>query len=370
MKCKCVVSIPGIPILFPQKYITEAPHHISRNHRLSHLTDNMEYPPVDVTQDERDVMFASLDLNFNRTILESLLQGLYTLIVATTLWTTFSTSKKAGNSFLLTVVITLYVLTTVAFSVDWAYQRRAFIQNGENFLTVFNALQAISPWWRVSQLVIGISGGLSTFIADITIIWRCWVFWGRRWLIVLIPGLCAIAGTIAKSMQINSVFINTTSDISNTGGFAANINWAVIYLSLTLATTLLCTLLIVYRIVQLASGISSYGKIMEIVIESSAMYSLTLIVYLALVARNLESSYYADIIMAYIKVIAPTLLIGRVAAGSSSSSSNQVIVNPTRDRNSDLNQVMERKHETAVVYHDVDDSTTLEYFGKSGMESV
>ncbi len=103
-------------------------------------------------------------------------------------------------------------------------------------------------------------------------------------------------------MQIRSVFINTTRDIGDTGGFAADINWALIYISLTLVTTLLCTLLIVYRIVRLASGVSSYGNVVEIVIESSAMYSLTLIVYLALVARNLESSYYADMIMAYIKV--------------------------------------------------------------------
>ncbi len=103
-------------------------------------------------------------------------------------------------------------------------------------------------------------------------------------------------------MQIRSYFIDTTSDIGNTGGFAAFIDWPLICLSLTFATTLLCTLLIVYRIVHLASGISSYGKIVEIVIESSAMYSLTLIVDLALVARNLESAYYADMIMAYMKV--------------------------------------------------------------------
>ncbi len=38
------------------------------------------------------------------------------------------------------------------------------------------------------------------------------------------------------------------------------------------------------------------------VIGSSAMYSLTLIVDLALMTMNLESSFYADIITAYVKV--------------------------------------------------------------------
>ncbi len=81
-----------------------------------------------------------------------------------------SSPKKSGNAFLLTVIITLYVLTTVAFGFDWAYQRRAFIQNGDNFFTVFVALEAIGPWWRASQLVDGISGGLSTFIVDMTVV--------------------------------------------------------------------------------------------------------------------------------------------------------------------------------------------------------
>ncbi|PBK96223.1 hypothetical protein ARMGADRAFT_1061800 [Armillaria gallica] len=317
----------------------------------------MESSPADLPQYEKDLIFESLHLNFNSTILESLLQ--------------VSSSKRSGKAFLLAVVITLYVLTTVTFGFDWAYRQRAFIQNGDNFFTVFVALDAIGPWWTASQLLGGINGGVSTFIVDITIIWRCWVFWGRRWLIVLIPTLCAIAGTIAKSMQIRSVFINTTSDIGSTGGFAVDIDWALIYISLTFATTLLCTLLIVYRIVRLASRVSSYKRIVEIVIESSAMYSLTLIVYLALVARNLESSYYADIIMAYVKVIAPTLLIGRVAAGSNAISSNQVVVNSTRDRTSVLSRFVTRNQETTVVYQDVEDSTSsLGYFGKSGMESV
>ncbi|KAK0222374.1 hypothetical protein IW262DRAFT_1380132 [Armillaria fumosa] len=51
-------------------------------------------------------------------------------------------------------------------------------------------------------------------------------------------------------------------------------------------------------------------------IESLAMYSLSLIIYIALqvVSRNLQAGYYADTIAAYIRAIAPTLLVGRVSA--------------------------------------------------------
>jgi hypothetical protein len=49
--------------------------------------------------------------------------------------------------------------------------------------------------------------------------------------------------------------------------------------SLTLATTVLATSLIIFRIVRMGqtSGISRYRKVVELVIESSALYSLSVI---------------------------------------------------------------------------------------------
>ncbi|KAK0492393.1 hypothetical protein EDD18DRAFT_1109141 [Armillaria luteobubalina] len=299
----------------------------------------MESLPEALTQYERDLIFDGLDLNFNLIISKLLLQ--------------VSTLKKAGNSFLLAIVIVLWC------------------KNGDNFFTIFFVLQAVSPWWTASQLVMSISSSLNMLIVDITIVWCCWVLWGHQWPIALVPGLCAIAGMIAKSMQIYSVLINMTNDIGNTGCFATQINWALIYLSLMLVMTLLCTLLIVYHIAHLASGVSSYEKIVDIVIESLAMYTLTLIVYPALVAKNLESSYYANMIMAYIKVISPMLLIGCVAGGSSSSSSIQVIINSTRDCSSILSRFMASKEETVIVHQDNESSiTSSEYYRKAGMENV
>ncbi len=58
--------------------------------------------------------------------------------------------------------------------------------------------------------------------------------------------------------------------------------------SFVLATTLWCTLLIVYRIVTVARagsdigvGLRTYRHVIEVIVESSALYSVTLIMYLA-----------------------------------------------------------------------------------------
>ncbi|PBK62547.1 hypothetical protein ARMSODRAFT_1024748 [Armillaria solidipes] len=284
----------------------------------------MNAPLPDLSQDDKRVIFDSLDLNLNRMVLEALLYGLYTGIVVVTLWNIISSPKRLRSTFLRTIIIVLYVLSTIGFAVGWAFEHRAFIKYGNNYYSVFIALQEIGPWWKAYNLMIGITGGISTLLVDITIIWRCWTLWDRQWQVALIPIMCA--GTAMKVMQILSTFHGTTQDISKTGGFAADIDWALIYLSLTLATTIVCTLLIVYRIIRHAPRMNASRKIIEMLIESSAMYSLSLIVYLALVSRNSESSYYADIIMAYTKAIAPTLLVGRLSAHANASSRRQKMI--------------------------------------------
>ncbi len=105
-----------------------------------------------------------------------------------------------------------------------------------------------------------------------------------------------------KAMQMLSTFHSLPDGINEVGHFAAEIDWSLLYILLMLATTLMCTSLIVYRIVRHARRTNASIKVIEMLIESSAIYSLSLIVYLALVSKNSESSYYADTIVTYIKV--------------------------------------------------------------------
>ncbi|KAK0244819.1 hypothetical protein EDD85DRAFT_946116 [Armillaria nabsnona] len=126
-----------------------------------------------------------------------------------------------------------------------------------------------------------------------------------------------------KPMQILSAVRNFTHDLSGDASFEPDIDWSLIYAFLTLATTLMCALLIVYRIVRHAPGMSASRKIVEMLIESCAMYSVSLIIYLALVLKNSEFSYHADIIAAYVRAIAPTLLVRRVSAHTNTVSRHQ-----------------------------------------------
>ncbi|PBK62549.1 hypothetical protein ARMSODRAFT_1089119 [Armillaria solidipes] len=232
-----------------------------------------------------------------------------------------SSPRLLHIAFLHAVIIILYALSTISCGSNWTLERSAFIEHGNDYYSVFTTLIGHGTRWRGYILASAIAGGISTLLVDITIIWRCWTLWDRQCSVVFLPIFCAVAGTVMRTMEMLSIFDNSTNNIST-----AEIDWSLIYVSLTLATTLMCTLLIIYRIIRRASGTNTSHKIVEMLIESSAMYSLSLIIYLALISKNFEFGDYADIIAAYVKVISPTLLVGRVSAHANAVSRREKMV--------------------------------------------
>lgn len=103
-------------------------------------------------------------------------------------------------------------------------------------------------------------------------------------------------------MQVYSDLNDSTHDIRKIAHFIAATDWSLIYILMMLATTLMCTTLILYRIVCLAQRIFLLRSVISALIESSAIYTMTLIMYLALVMRNGDAAYYGDVIVAYTKV--------------------------------------------------------------------
>ncbi len=82
-----------------------------------------------------------------------------------------------------------------------------------------------------------------------------------------------------------------------------------LYLSLNLATTLSCTLLIIYRITVVAGvrrgtgcRLKVYHRFIGVLVESSALYSIALILDLALFIHQDCGFYYLDAIGGIAKV--------------------------------------------------------------------
>ncbi|KAG7451843.1 uncharacterized protein BT62DRAFT_926024 [Guyanagaster necrorhizus] len=264
--------------------------------------------PRDLSDPDRTAIFQNLDTDLNSRILYSLLNGIYTGIVAVTLWNIFMDKSRAVGRAMVVLIILLYIVTTVDFALIMSNINSVFVDHGQSFRTenVFYESPGVS-----AIISTGVASTLCTILADSTMIWRCWTVWGQRWLIILLPALFLVCAVVFKLLGDYEDFTVSNSYIL---GF-------VLYSSFLLATNFLCTFLIVYRIITVArvggggSGVRAYRRIIEVLVESYALYSMSLVLYVAFYARDAYFGPYFDILAAIARGIAPTILVGRVAAG-------------------------------------------------------
>ncbi|SJK98311.1 uncharacterized protein ARMOST_01576 [Armillaria ostoyae] len=264
--------------------------------------------PSDLTDDDRAFVFHYLDTLLNSRILYAQLYGMYTGILAVTLWNIFISKCWRIRRVPVVVITLLHALITIGFAAEWSPVHSAFIENGQNLLTVYSRFTEAST---VTLVVGGIASTMSTVITDLYMIWCCWMVWGRRWPIVLPPILSLNSATVLRIIEVYYGYINTPFKTFRT-----------LYVSFILATTLWCTVLIICRILTVtgvrrrAGGqLRVYHRFIEVLVESSALYSISLILFLAFDACDSFGMYYLDAIAGITKGVAPTLLIGRAAAG-------------------------------------------------------
>lgn len=89
-------------------------------------------------------------------------------------------------------------------------------------------------------------------------------------------------------------------------------DYALPYFSMCLVTTLLATILIVFRIFwltrnQAGSAFSGYRAVIEMIVESALLYSVSLIIYIALLfgPDSDNSDGYAQAILIHMTVRSP-----------------------------------------------------------------
>ncbi len=68
------------------------------------------------------------------------------------------------------VIIVLYVLATILLGELWTYTHHAFIDEAQNYFTVFMELNGFSSTENHAALVAGITSCISTFIADFSLV--------------------------------------------------------------------------------------------------------------------------------------------------------------------------------------------------------
>ncbi|KAF9024959.1 hypothetical protein BDZ89DRAFT_1162012 [Hymenopellis radicata] len=216
------------------------------------------------------------------------------------------------------IITFLWFANTVILGLEWKGVDLLFIAHGTSLETEFNFYLTGDIALTIAVTVLRC---LSVFVADLILVWRCWVLYGRNVKVIAIPSLCVITETISACI----IMVCYVEDIAFIG--ASRTNWSLVYYSMTVATNSLCTVLILFRIVRvsgLGASLKTYRGIIEILVESAAMYAIIYIALLIAYAYQfytgvtvMTANYYPEVISFSITGIAPTLIIARVMSGQS-----------------------------------------------------
>ncbi|KAJ7572656.1 hypothetical protein C8J56DRAFT_584137 [Mycena floridula] len=245
---------------------------------------------------------------FNACNFESLMRGIHFAVYVSALSKIYTGPRRtSGRARLLMALLisVLFILSTIHNATYWAYVHQAFIAHGETAQSTADYINSYPPWFTGITSV----SDANAVLADCIIIWRTWVVWGGMWQIIVIP---IITTMLMTAFSIIAIYQTVTS----TSFGAVGVDYATALYSSTLATTLYCTIMIVYRIVQVGrmsrigerSGLRAYRGLIEVLVESSALYAIgtmfALISYMKSgPASEFASAFWTSITVRYSRTV-------------------------------------------------------------------
>lgn len=214
-------------------------------------------------------------------------------------------------------ILLMYICATLHLAVRWWWVRNSFITHGATPQDVISAFMSPSNRWMWA--ISGVSASLLIGIADVVLIWRCWIVWFRDLRVIVLPCMTILMGWVFNGLFLWQDITHDSSNAHLNWGIQA-VNWGVAFFACSLGTTLICTTLIIYRILAIARlGIRSYSGVIEVLVESAAIYALSLIVFLAFLVRDDPGNVYPQALLISSAGIAPTLIVARIVSGNARS---------------------------------------------------
>ncbi|KAJ7187834.1 hypothetical protein C8R46DRAFT_1052767 [Mycena filopes] len=249
--------------------------------------------------------------------LESLTYGMYLILFFACLSVVHTRRKEdrhlnykfLATSLILFAFITLHLVIDIV-RLSLAYQHETILEADAYYANLPSALSIMKTGAYVAI----------TVVSDAFILYRCYVVWERKILIIVLPALLFLAdiGTgigavIALHQTTSSFYVTKLARITEA------------FFSMTLAANGLSTILIAFRVWrgqhQMAqtgrlSTTTGINKVMIVVLESGAIYSTTLLLVLSTYVGQASAAFniFLDITSPVIG-IAFSLIIVRVSLG-------------------------------------------------------
>lgn len=184
-------------------------------------------------------------------------------------------------------------------------------------------------------------------LADAMTVYRAWMIWERRLIVVAIPALTFIATLVS-----GVVFVTIQHQVNvHTSIFQASVTkWTEAWLASSLCTTGICTVLVVWKLAvaqrqlrssyeqthgwEVASSPKSLAsRVIRIVVESAALYSVINLLYCVLYAAALNPEAWFSTLDAPVASITFSLIIIRTERAARSDTTTTATTRGPRSWN-------------------------------------
>ncbi|KAF8880596.1 hypothetical protein CPB84DRAFT_1792461 [Gymnopilus junonius] len=233
---------------------------------------------TDVPVPSSSVEEAINDTIFNTFVLNIFLFGIYTVVYFGALYT-YLAKKSSKNYYVVGAISAAYAIYVAYMGIEWYLVYQGFVRNGQTQDTVFIYLFYSPPW---DTLFTNLCNFLLAVIADGLLIWRCFNVWEHSLRAISLPSFLLFTEIVIYLAQI---IYSGVVHIKPNEKQASDLNILLAVANfITIATTVLSTLLIAYRIHTVTrkqvihrGSIAQFNHILEILVQSSAAYALATI---------------------------------------------------------------------------------------------
>lgn len=196
------------------------------------------------------------------------------------------------NKKMFIAAMTMFIFASLDVAFGLRHNLVAFIQFQGDPIVEFTKT---SNWLNVMKMVCYVA---QTFVGDSILLFRCWVVYGKNWLVICVPMVLWLGTAACGTMTI---YIEASFDTSGKLLNASSLlPFITSMLCLTLATNVLTTSLIVHRIwnirkpLQHRSAVvinSPLTRVLVVLVESGLMYTTSIIILFGLYMASNNGQY-------------------------------------------------------------------------------
>ncbi|KAF8889858.1 hypothetical protein BD779DRAFT_1671621 [Infundibulicybe gibba] len=251
-------------------------------------------------------------------IIEGIFYGAYIVLFALYLVLRGRNGRVADAPLTLAQIL-LFGLCTLIMCLDIAED---FFQNARSTLVAdAENGDAASKISLASSVIFS----LIDYLAQMILLYRCWIIWNKRWVVVAVPGFLALAslcGEFALVGLINTI-LSGKSDLDKL--VSRILPTGIASFSISLGVNALTTLLIVGKITSISREVRpvlgsdshhTFRIVIAMLIESGLLLFVSQLVYVVLFAIQHPALSLVSGAITHIYGITPTLLNIRVVMGS------------------------------------------------------